>query len=416
MAAWLCNNTYLDHNGTTIVSRPMQGQIPTEQDTTMSDAAIYGIRESNVSAVEQRRRPSKRSFDDVPEPDRLTSDSESENDVLLFDSLPEKRDLLDEEHPFQILVPNLVDSGLRAWKEGKAIAAASSSPSKRPAFSPLKLGPISMPFRQNKCSQTDHHWQQDTDGGEDAAFSCTAETDQSDVDILVVRSKTKDPPRSSLLACPFYRLDPIRYHSCMWELELPDTRTTKQHLIVDHRLREHCPICYAVFESAAARDQHIVARSCSEKEAPEGIQLGVSEEQVEKLAEWYDSAYYKARSRAHSRSRGSKHRNKSRKTGKTTTTYPRKLREKDKWFRIWDILFPTIPHPESPYLSAPREREILAMRRFWQKTGPEIMAGALEERDLLQWQDLREEAALAALHASVFKGMVERSIRSEDPA
>jgi len=303
-------------------------------------------------------------------------EQDDDDDVLRFDSLPEKPGRLEADHPFRSLLPTLVAAGLDAWDAEKTAATTAATASAADAATAgaqgaenrsLSLGPLTMALRPRKRAR----W----DGGGDPAGSCAAETDGSEPDLCMVRARGG---RYDLLACPLYRSDPGRHRSCMWELELPDARTVKQHLIVDHRVPEHCPVCYDVFDRARDRDRHIVARACCQRDPPPGLLAGVSEDQVEAL---------------------------SRRGPRAGTA----AADEAEWFRVWRLLFPGAPPPASARLWRPREREAAALRRFWREAGPALVAAALDDRSLLRWDDPQEEAALAALHASVLEGMVERS-------
>jgi hypothetical protein len=39
----------------------------------------------------------------------------------------------------------------------------------------------------------------------------------------------------------------------------------------------------------------------------------------------------------------------------------------------------------------PHEREVVALRPFWNRAGKEIVSDVLGERGLLDWEDLKEE-------------------------
>lgn len=410
-----------DENFMSIQSGEMQRQIPSSHETTMGDAAMENTRHSDPVVGEQEKRPSKRGVDDMLESEYEKSDSDCENDVLLFDSLPEKLELLEDSHPFQAVLSNLVSLGLSAWNDEKAATAAADvvEESQKPAATPptprkittsrLTIGPLSIPVRQYKRARINYDHQENYCGS-DSTGSYTAETVSNEPGMLMINSKLKTAHSSlspsDLLACPFYRLEPAHHHSCMWELELRDTRTIIQHVIVDHRQRDHCPICYAVFASAADRDQHIITRSCNKRAAPQGLHLGVTEDQVEKLSR-IPSRRDRTRpegGEGAARSRGRAARGKATKhTEKQTPA----IREEERWYAIWGILFPSVSPPSLAYLTEPGEREAVALRCFWRRAGPELVAGVLEERQLLRWEDPREEAALSALHASVLKGMVE---------
>jgi hypothetical protein len=85
-----------------------------------------------------------------------------------------------------------------------------------------------------------------------------------------------------------------------------------------------------------------------------------------------------------------------------------KASEEEKWFRIWKTLFPGERCPDSVYLSTPRERETVALRRFWDAAGPGLISDELKQRGLWSWELKGGDDALSDLHTSVFKGMVEK--------
>lgn len=185
------------------------------------------------------------------------------------------------------------------------------------------------------------------------------------------------------------------------ELDLHDARTAKQHAIADHCQPKYCPRCYSIFNTAAERDKHFIALSCEIRDGPaEGLPIGVSEDQEEELSRQSDGKHWAEKFKG--RWKRDRLGGKKRKGWKRTTPS-----EEGRWFRTWDILFPGVPRPDSAYLSAPHEREITALRRFWRKVGPELASSLLEERGLLQWSALQEDASIAAFYASVFIGMVE---------
>lgn len=120
------------------------------------------------------------------------------------------------------------------------------------------------------------------------------------------------------LACPFYLQDRCTYARCR-KFKFRSMADVKQHILRVHKHPLHCPICHRIFasghEDAQSRGQkkkHVRQRNCvkSEKEGP-----GLTEAQVQQL--------------------------------KNTKGRPGKMRET--WNDVWNILFPGVPHPESPY-------------------------------------------------------------------
>jgi hypothetical protein len=148
-------------------------------------------------------------------------------------------------------------------------------------------------------------------------------------------------------------------------------RSAKQHVIVHHHAPIYCPVCATHFPSAVVRDRHVRTRACVRREPePESLE-GATEDQVDRLLR---------RDTAVDRDGGGD-------TGGAAARYsPRRRRprlikrgdkEQESWFRMWDVLFPTVGRPETAYLASPREREIVALRRFWKRLGPGVVKGLL---------------------------------------
>jgi len=369
---------------------------------------------SSLTMAAGGRRPSKRRANEMVDPhseDDCSSNGGStvgsEDDILLFDSLPEKPVLLDADHPYRLVLQELVCLGINAWRDEKRSALYCASKVEHQATTSPKLGvtigTVSIPIRRHKRTRT---LESGAACGVDNEISTYVdETDCDEPDTVIIRAKSLS---NDLVACPFYRLDPVRHHKCMRELELPNTRSAKQHVIVDHRLPHYCPVCNSVFESANERDAHIVSRTCTKPESPPEPLQGVSETQIEEISQLGTGRQHRIGKATGS---DSKAKTKVKGSGKTAKTAEQSESpsspEVDKWFELWDILFPHIPRPGLVYLSAPRERELVSMRRFWRRTGPELVANVLQGREMLRWNDLGEEAALVALHATVLEGMME---------
>ncbi len=318
---------------------------------------------------------------------------ESDEDVLLFDSLPEQRSYLEGGHRFRTFVPTLVASGLGAWNDEKG---------KREQ---LSLDDRPRPTKRVRRAAPGAG---DRRGSDWSSGSYTAVTDHDDPDsglLLVGRRQKPGPIRKHPIACPFYKRDPERYHGCMWGIELSDLRSLRQHVIVHHHQPDYCPTCHSLFDSGAVRDRHIISRCCSRPKTLTPLPAGVSEDQVGRLIRLEEAGW---------KQKGKQKRKRKRSTGSVRgARKPRNktvaLSEEEKWFLIWDIVFPGVPPPLSAYLSSQQEREAAGMRQFWDKAGPGIVAGFLEKQKLLRWTDLHEEADLAALHGSVLQGMMETS-------
>ncbi|KAH9238562.1 hypothetical protein K456DRAFT_1178644 [Colletotrichum gloeosporioides 23] len=116
-------------------------------------------------------------------------------------------------------------------------------------------------------------------------------------------------------ACPFAKRNALHHLGCLFRDQV-DPRYVKIHLGRDHRAPIHCPTCYEIFDFQENLNNHIIARQCDGDEGSESpyIEEFVSEDQMTGLAAI--------------RGGGS---------------------NEDRWFRIWDVLFPGEERPSDPY-------------------------------------------------------------------
>ncbi|KAK3898850.1 hypothetical protein C8A05DRAFT_18626, partial [Staphylotrichum tortipilum] len=132
--------------------------------------------------------------------------------------------------------------------------------------------------------------------------------------------------QDGVLACPFYKHDSIRHRSC-FRLRLSRIRDVKQHLIRRHcRPRHPCPVCDGMPGSPGCHHIH---------PPPGGIDVeGVSWEQQRALSRRVDRA----------------------------------LDVPSQWYSVWDIVFPGVTRPASPYRSAgTRFGEVLnILHDYWE--------------------------------------------------
>ena len=73
-----------------------------------------------------------------------------------------------------------------------------------------------------------------------------------------------------------------------------------------------------------------------------------------------------------------------------------KLSEADKWFAIWDILFPEQPRPATPYLEGSLSKHMRQFREFSQARSPAIIAAEIEAGGQMRAANL-EQAILRGL-------------------
>jgi len=168
-----------------------------------------------------------------------------------------------------------------------------------------------------------------------------------------VRHSTDEPTKAAgrQLACPYYRLDPIRHRDCLLH-KLGSTSFTVQHLRRNHSQPIHYVKYGQIFEKPHERDEHYYySVNCEPRDF---VFEGVSELQFQELH-----------------------------------NTPRNLNESDRWFRIWAILFPGMPCHVSPYILS-REDEFLtlvahAIQIRFGPTGGNLVSDILE---FLTWENL----------------------------
>ena len=94
-----------------------------------------------------------------------------------------------------------------------------------------------------------------------------------------------------------------------------------------------CPICNQSFNKASERDRHLRQQICRPKAGPIRGSLDTDREGIDA----HQLALLRGRPR-------------------------RGLTEAERWYAIWDVLFPSAPQPDSPYITSP-EDEILNIAR-----------------------------------------------------
>jgi Chromatin remodelling complex Rsc7/Swp82 subunit len=146
-----------------------------------------------------------------------------------------------------------------------------------------------------------------------------------------------DPDSSRLLACPFYKNNPIRYRCCRTKL-LRSIPRVKYHLRRCHQVPIHCDRCSMAFETESARSEHLRQTVLCEVTDPVEWNA-ISEEQKRELSKRLSS--------------------------KNST--------RENWYNIYAILFPTSEAPNSPYLDGVESEELLDLLGFAEREGPRII-------------------------------------------
>lgn len=153
------------------------------------------------------------------------------------------------------------------------------------------------------------------------------------------RKRGRDPAQSSrspstkqtgrTFACPYYLHDRIRHSGCL-DFRLTRLSDVRQHLLERvHYQPVHCPVCGVIFPGRLAdarrlRDAHIQAEICERSPFPFSYP-GITEDGEQRIR---DIARHNRTSQ---------------------------VTEVQRWYMIWDFLFPGERHPDSPFLNDPPE-------------------------------------------------------------
>ena len=166
--------------------------------------------------------------------------------------------ILEEDHPFNLTKPIVVQKGLLAYQNAKQRAQAGLSTSATSGGPNTALGAKQVittpPKKRSRNNQ---------DGSEDAGDS------EDDEDFTAKRRRTSKRAAGNQpsFACPFAKKDPLKYRGC-YAYVLKRVRDVKQHLSRFHQLPIYCPRCMDTFEAEDERDEHIRASPCLIQQQP----------------------------------------------------------------------------------------------------------------------------------------------------
>ncbi|KAH6974203.1 hypothetical protein BKA56DRAFT_675659 [Ilyonectria sp. MPI-CAGE-AT-0026] len=137
-----------------------------------------------------------------------------------------------------------------------------------------------------------------------------------------IRHSEEERQPDSLLACPFYKLDPYRHYRCLEKHKLKRLADVRQHINRAHVVRDdYCPFCWAIFQTKGTLDSHIRAGNCPG--VPELTKIGIDNPILHGLLP---------------------------KEAERLAVIPRLPTETEKWYWMWDTLFSEHPRPASPYV------------------------------------------------------------------
>lgn len=151
------------------------------------------------------------------------------------------------------------------------------------------------------------------------------------------RRSVRATGREQPFACPFYKWDPKRHQDCD-RYTLRRIKDVKQHIYRLHCKPElYCSRCFETFKCSNDRDYHVREGRCALKSMSNFD--GITEAQKKLLKDCG--------------TRGTK--------------------KTQQWMEIWEVIFPGVQHPRSPYLEDGRTELMSSMRTFWEHNASSII-------------------------------------------
>lgn len=177
--------------------------------------------------------------------------------------------------------------------------------------------------------------------------------------------------KQKMLACPFWKMDPIKYADC-FRMKFQINSRVKQHINRKHmRPSFYCQRCLLVFEDEPTLRAHVKQRlePCTQNSGawPDGINL----EQQRQLS----------------------------KKPKTPGTI------EAKWFEIWDIVMPGRPRPKSAYIDSRLADCCSKFREHWENNGAELLVRAVRDSGIMSMTEVDEDTREHTLHRILEEGL-----------
>ncbi|ETS77918.1 hypothetical protein PFICI_09980 [Pestalotiopsis fici W106-1] len=160
------------------------------------------------------------------------------------------------------------------------------------------------------------------------------------------KSKHHDSGKSlQIFACPFWKQNPGKHHNCFGK-SLDDICRIKQHLARSHTPKFYCGKCLEVFPDTTNQLTHLRYAECSFQD--NRFEFITSEKQSEL--------------------------SRKRRSG---------LNKSQQWFVVWDILFPGLCRPSSPYLDLGISPDFNHFLEFYESRGTTVAIEILRDRGIL---------------------------------
>ena len=181
------------------------------------------------------------------------------------------------------------------------------------------------------------------------------------------------PCKGQPFACPFLIFDPVRHHDCLKPDKLWNVSRVKQHLVRSHTEPPiFCDRCKVIFQNRDEHQRHLQEdnTTCVYKPWSSGAFL------IDQMQQ--------------------------RKLNKKSRPAP----EPERWFAVWDILFPDHPRPPSPYYIDVGSSDLRLFREYARGRGRELLrqelqAAEIREAGVSLSEEAQESYTLSAIHQAL---------------
>ncbi|KAK7992961.1 hypothetical protein PG996_012015 [Apiospora saccharicola] len=172
-----------------------------------------------------------------------------------------------------------------------------------------------------------------------------------------------DDDEGPTLACPFYKKDKITHSKCL-TFRLSRVRDVKQHLNRKHIQPQSCARCSHHFDTQKSLRTHNRSASCTLEDFMKPA--GIAKDQKKELG----------------------------------TRVGRKLGLAEQWYQVWEIGFPLLDHPISPFVESPIQEVLAGFREYWAENGQSIITERIQGIAALPYSVPHEERDLASLYST----------------
>jgi hypothetical protein len=348
--------------------------VPSEADTSFSDQAKLRVEQSLEAPHGNPDDAASRVSLDLlgsSESTTMCPDTSVDSDMMSIPDTPEVAvyDVPDELCPVLDAVARQLHQEYRDTTLGAEVDRTSAltkpSGNMRPDFGASQprtrpQGEHTQPQGQVNGKSTSSAADTPSGSGSQASANRTKRTrtddnDKDDQDKMPPPKKARRGhalPTRKVLACPFWKLEPAKYRQCLKLECFREVNRVKQHLTRKHaEPKIYCDMCKLTFEHEPAKICHLQQDRATCVYKPWTEQLITRSQQGE----------------LHKKSKADT--------------------ERDKWFDIWDILFPGAPRPSSPFIDESMSDDFRHFREYAGRRGRTVLLERLRAAGFTHQQD-----------------------------